>query len=422
MYVRDVDIVNFKGIEQCHLSFQQGFNLLIGENGQGKTSILEAIAVGMGGFISGIATSLVRPRHFSMDEVRTVYQEQGDGGYSPEYFWPSVGIHLICQDREYSWIRVKRGANSRSTVVPRDICHIAEQLVYHDVESILPVISYQSAARVWAQKREKKYDFSRLVYKRESAYIDCLTDEASMKLLLNWCSRMEQIAWQKGKKIREYEAVKYVISQVMSRLQTFPVTVFYNKQSEELMCQMRDTMLPISALSAGYQSLIWMCLDIAYRMAVLNPSLKEHINKTPGVVLIDELDLHLHPQWQWKVIDALRYAFPNVQFIATTHSPIIISSAKNVQCIDIRDVCHVEVYANGYGLELQTILKSMQHTVEIPQQVQQVLHNFYKAIDAGNLLQAKLFFQQLEKEIASDNPILTKARETLELELEFGGE
>lgn len=94
------------------------------------------------------------------------------------------------------------------------------------------------------------------------------------------------------------------------------------------MYQEGQLILPVMDLSAGFQSLIWMVFDIAYRMAVLNPFLGEKVSETRGIVLIDELDMHLHPKWQWGVIDALRSVFPNVQFIATTHAPILFASSK----------------------------------------------------------------------------------------------
>lgn len=70
-------------------------------------------------------------------------------------------------------------------------------------------------------------------------------------------------------------------------------------------------------------------------MAVLNPYMKENIAKTQGVVLIDEIDMYLHPRWQWNIINALRKVFPNVQFVVATHSPILFASAKDVWLIDV---------------------------------------------------------------------------------------
>lgn len=170
-----------------------------------------------------------------------------------------------------------------------------------------------------------------------------------MKLMLEWCSRMEQIAWQTEKPVREYEAVKKAVAAAMTRLESAPVDIFYDKRSEELMYRKNGTVVPISVLSAGYQSLIWMVFDIAYRMAALNPFLAEDISQTPGLVLIDELDVHLHPRWQWHVIDVLRSIFPHVQFLATTHSSIIIVSAKNVWCIDIEDLSALKTALSEVG-------------------------------------------------------------------------
>ena len=90
--------------------------------------------------------------------------------------------------------------------------------------------------------------------------------------------------------------------------------------------------VPFHLLSDGYRNVVGMAADIAYRMATLNPHLLERvIGETPGIVMIDEIDLHLHPNWQRQVVDHLLRAFPQVQFVATTHSPFIIQSLYGVK-------------------------------------------------------------------------------------------
>ena len=87
------------------------------------------------------------------------------------------------------------------------------------------------------------------------------------------------------------------------------------------------TVLPFSALSDGYRNVIKIILDIATRMCILNPYLKgEALKMTHGVVVIDELDLSLHPTWQRRIIQILKTLFPKIQFICATHSPFIIQS------------------------------------------------------------------------------------------------
>ena len=72
-----------------------------------------------------------------------------------------------------------------------------------------------------------------------------------------------------------------------------------------------------------------MVLELAYRSVLLNPAMENIAAETEGVVLIDEIEMHLHPAWQWKVLKVLQETFPKVQFIISTHSPIVLSSAKN---------------------------------------------------------------------------------------------
>lgn len=417
MYVKEIAIHDFKGIEHCQLSFRQGFNLIIGENGKGKTSLLEALAIGISGFLAGVHGGEIHPRNFLAEEARTEYILQGDGAYEPENHWPRVDMTVELHDRTYQWERSKESYRAQTKTTPRDICHAAEQLTA-DTQAILPIICYQSAARVWSQKRKKQTNaFSRKKTSRIAGYIDCVSNESSMKLMLEWCSRMEQIAWQADKPVREYEAVKHAVAAAMTQLEAAPVDIFYDKRSEELMYRKNGAVVPISVLSAGYQSLIWMVFDIAYRMAALNPFLAENISQTPGLVLIDELDVHLHPRWQWQVIDVLRSIFPNVQFLATTHSPIIIASAKNVWCIDIEDLAAPKTALSGYGLEVDYILRQIQKAADLPAPVKTMLETFYRHIDEEDLSQAKETLSQLETEIGMESPLAVKARERLELEI-----
>lgn len=92
--------------------------------------------------------------------------------------------------------------------------------------------------------------------------------------------------------------------------------------------------LPFSQFSDGYRTMMSMVADIAYRMALLNPMLGKKVLETPGVVLIDEVDLHLHPLWRARVLQDLQAIFPYVQFIVTTHAPMVISFVPG-SCIRI---------------------------------------------------------------------------------------
>lgn len=338
MYLSKIHIENFRGIKNADFDFDRSVNIIIGDNGTGKTSVLEAIVVALGGFLSGIDG--VNTIHFSKDEIRRENQLTGKGSNNVAYKTPirvDVCLEMAVKEqgktklRSFEFTRQKKSIQSaRSTVEPRDICREAQRMA-EDRHAVLPVISYQSFSRVSNQKKDKwENPFSKDDYSRAVGYVDCLEEAANEKMLANWCKRMEQVAWQQEEKIPEYEIVKKTVSKFMRFMQEDErIRIYYDKRTEELVYTNEEEVLPIRLLSSGFRNLLGIVFDITYRMAVLNPDLLGNIvEMTPGIVLIDEIDLHLHPKWQWKVVDALKNTFPKVQFIVTTHSPIIIASCK----------------------------------------------------------------------------------------------
>ena len=409
MQLKSVSIKNFKGIDEKNIVFKPGFNLIKGANGTGKTSILEAIAVGLGGFIAGLPDVITR--HFSSDEVRKVYMKTGDGSYNKTNIMPlEVTIEAVLNGKEYSWTRGKSSINaSRSTTQPRDICHKAEKMA-EDSNCEFPVLAYLSAARVWSQRRERTDDIFRKNYFRTVGYTDALIDASNTKLLLNWCMKMEMLEWKKEKKIAEYEAVKHAVSQFMDIMEeSNGHEVFYDKQEEQLMYKVDDKILPIMQLSAGYQSLVWMAFDIAYRMAVLNPDKKDAIAQTRGVVLIDEIDLHLHPRWQWNIVNALKLVFPNVQFIAATHSPILFAATDQLWLIDVEED-EVRYSESRCGYDANSVLEIFMGAKSKNSKTEELIHSIYVAIQNQEYKLAEERIEKLESITGENYPDVIMAR------------
>jgi len=424
MNLSRVRIKNFKGIEEKELLFIPGFNLIKGENGKGKTSILEAISVGMGGFIAGIPE--IATRHISINEIRKEYKLAGDGSCECNYRVPvEVEMEANFGDSHYHWVRTRTSVNSsRSTIQPRDIVRLAEELASNE-NSELPVLIYEAAGRVWEQKRQKvENPFGKKIV-RTIGYMDTLLEASNIKMLRNWCIKMEMNEFKLKKEISEYEAAKKAVADFMQIINgdaDKQYKVFYDSQLEELMFQNEEEILPISDLSAGYQSLIWMVFDIAYRMALLNPQRGKDVALTKGIVLIDEIDMHLHPKWQWNIISALTNVFPNVQFIATTHAPILFASAKNVQVIDIDDE-KIEYCNSHYGIDINESIQEFQQTDEVPRSIKQLSDKIYDAVDDGEFNSAELLLKELEEALEENHPLVTKFRTLLDLEtMDWEGE
>ena len=416
MILKKVHITNFKGIEECAIELEKGFNLIIGNNGYGKTSILEAISVGLGGFIAGLEE--VATKHFTQDEIRVILEKQGEGSFNKRYMTPvSVECEAIVENETYEWVRKKNSLKaSRSTVEPRTICKKAYQMA-NESEHILPVLSYQSTARMWMQKREAIEDvFSKKFY-RTVGYVGCLQEASNIKMLMNWVRHMEKMEWKRKETIGEYYGVKKAVCKFMQCMMDEEVLSFeYDDQSDELIFLTNTNTLPVRYLSAGYQSLIWMIFDIAYRMALLNPNLLENISETPGVVLIDELDMHLHPKWQWKVMESLIETFPSVQFIAATHSPIIIASCKDINIIKIDEYKDIQYNNSPYGMDINYTLDSCQDSQALPEDVRKILEKFNDDIDNFDLAAAEEKLYALKVILGEGHPRVTWAETTLDFE------
>ncbi|MFT8362813.1 MAG: AAA family ATPase [Sporolactobacillus sp.] len=408
MHINDIQLNNFKLYKNKAISFNTNFSLIIGDNGVGKTSILEALCVGLGGFLAGI--SGVNTRNIHMDEVRISGHTEGDATYTSEPQFPcSINCTGQIDGKSFSWKRSINNKNGRTDRInAKKITKLASDMqrkITQEVnkEIILPIISYQGAGRLYSQKREKwttpfeKGQFSRLI-----GYTDCLEAESNIKLFVDWFRRMKAISLQRSKEIGELYSTRKAISTFMQNLSENGETasIDYDFEKNEVVVDLGSEELPLRLMSSGYRSIIGMVADIAFRMSLLNPQLRENAaQRTPGVVLIDELDLHLHPKWQWRIIEDLKKTFPCVQFIATTHSPILIASCEEGEVIDISDESK-HVRSQPYGWQVADVLSEIMGTSNRTLNIENDI-NLYE----------KLYSEKLNKEL-NDN----KKRKFNELE------
>ena len=208
--------------------------------------------------------------------------------------------------------------------------------------------------------------------------------------------------------------------QMMSELKEMP-QVYYSRQHKDIVYLERDEILPISCLSAGYQSVLWMIMDIAYRLATLNPG-KNNLMECKGVVLIDEVDRHLHPKWQWNVVKTLEKTFPNIQFIIATHSPIIISSCKAGNLILIDDKQEIRYLKDAYGYSVNDVLELCQGSSDVLKNIKMLREEFDIAITECNYDKAVQIVNKMTEEYGTDNTEVIKVKTELEMEQSFGEE
>lgn len=398
MRVDSLRVENFKKYEYYEQQFEGNFTLIIGDNGAGKTSILEAICASLGEYLVGIDG--VKPkRSFKNEEIRFSYKTIGQGSI---HFSPSLPIEVEMYGSIFNtpmnWTRYKEFIDGRTKRTGDDVAGLArhkQTLINNDKSSeiVLPLISYQSAGRLFSQKREKWVNpFNDERTSRFVGYYGCLEEESDMKLMTHWFRRMKGLQMQSNATIGEYQSVINAINTFMTVMEGPNWGgIDFDFNLEEIMICKDDTWLPIRMFSAGYRGLIGMVTDLAYRTAVLNPQLLERATAlTPGIVLIDELDLHLHPKWQWRVIEALTKTYPMVQFIATTHAPILIASCMSGQVIDLNNYINSSD-ESPYGWRIEDVLDKMMGTFIRSPEIEQDINSL-----------RKLYSKKLNNELANE--------------------
>lgn len=428
MRIKELKLKNFRCYEKTEIKLNPDYTVLIGVNGAGKTTILDAISIALGGYISvfdgmGIYGINKNDSHYKMYELGSSIER--------EHQFP-VEIYVDCEmdnKKEISWKRTLNGEKGRtSNTGAKEITEYAskiqDEIKAGNKDLVLPMVAYYGTGRLWMQKRDrnvrdKKENFSRL-----KGYIDCLDSASNEKMMLKWFEKMTYLELQEGKRIPELDVVKKALSEGYKAIDDTIKTAEFNfkvKSSEIEVSIKRENgvieSLPLRILSDGIKSTLSMIADIAYRMAILNPQLLDNIlKKTSGIVLIDEIDMHLHPSWQKRVISVLCKIFPKVQFIFTTHSPSVLSNISN-QNILVLD--NFEIYSlknMTYGKDVEAILREVMRTEVRPKEVVEKLKLFNDMLDKNNISEAKNILKELEKILGEDDSEVVERRISLELE------
>lgn len=421
MLLKKLSISNFKMFEQLDLQFEQGFNLLLGDNGVGKTTILEAASVAIAGFLIGMED--VPTRNILKPDVR--YQNIKDSNGTPNRIYGSeptqVTSVLHYNGTDYEWTRAKKDATAgtRTTITPKEILNVSQRLVNSTNDKLWPLISYQSASRHWVLARSDAHEKKRKqLHDRRCGYLGCLNTASNLISIYDWCKQMEWGSFKSKKVAINYEKFGEMISKFMSIMNDGIVSeVFFHPYLEKLLYMEDGEYKEIEDLSAGYQSVLNLVIDLAYRMAILNPDAGDKTSNAEGIVLIDEIDSNLHPKWQWRIVEALTETFPNVQFIAATHSPIIVSSCKNANIISI-DKKEVQYIESSYAFSVNEILKDMLGYYMRPEKVENLIEEFEKYMDRDAYDEAKVALIQLVDMLGEEHPKVIALKSEFEIEAE----
>lgn len=413
---------------------KSNITVFIGNNGAGKTNILKSVATSLSWFVSRLRS------------------EKGNGQPIPEEVIlnnaPSAAVKVEVEEdkQQFDWIisktRKGRKASQISDLsgVNQLTSKFREALTNNPIQQSLPLIVFYPVERVILDiplKIRGKHSFEQI-----DGYDNALVQGVDFRRFFEWFREREDIENEtslpddfqekisqhiseifKAKKKSQKQFIQRLerilklekdrqLSAVREAIQTF-MPDFSNlkvrrKPHLHMSVDKNKKRLNVLQLSQGEKSLMALVGDIARRLAMMNPDLEKPLHGD-GIVLIDEIDMHLHPTWQRSIIERLTATFPNCQFILSTHSPLVISDSKDILVYAIEDN-KLNVLPHLYGKDVNSVLLDEMDTSIRNRSIEEKLNDLLDSIHNAKLDVARKQLTELEADLPENNIELTKAR------------
>ncbi|MCK9397580.1 MAG: AAA family ATPase [Methylobacter sp.] len=442
MHVKQLKLTNFRRFGELTIPFYDGVDAIepnaivfIGNNGAGKTAILDALALSLSWLVARIN------------------REKGSGGSLADADIlngknaSTIGLQIDYDQSTYEWLlsKTRKGRVKTSDSQLSDVTRLAgcfREKLTGDQQTSLPLIANYPIERVVLDiplKIRTRHSFGQL-----DGYDNSLQQGVDFRRFFEWFReredaeneirssemrqqfnelyeqyknktehKLENIAdlfkalnqIEATARDRQLTAIRVAIESFMPEFDNLRVQ---RKPRLQMLINKNGKALDVGQLSQGEKSLMALVGDIARRLAMMNPALQNPLEGS-GIVLIDEVDMHLHPNWQRAIIGNLNRTFPNCQFILTTHSPIVISETPNLLCYALNNG-GLEKLPNLYGMDVnQVLLQDMDADIRNAD-IQNSLDQLRDNLQDGKLNVAKQLLTELESKIAIDHLELNKAR------------
>jgi predicted ATP-binding protein involved in virulence len=401
----------YRCFEALDLHLEPDLTVLFAENGGGKTAVLTALAAGLTPFQSGT------PRGLKLDPRRDPRQITLDARGRREPAGPCTLIWTadVGAAAGVNWISIVNPASNRAPDIHHgDLVDAMEQVRRPGAR--WPLFAFYGMDRMGRGKASTRPTAS--PPDRWEGYAGSLNAALDDSALLTWLLEevlADTVRRQQGEPER---ALARAVMDTVARATPGVTRSWYDPRERSPVVRFENGhVVPWRDLSDGFHVYLALVADIARRAVILNerdgaeaPALLE------GVVLIDEIDLHLHPRWQRVVLDGLREVFPRLQFIVTTHSPQVLSSAENRQVRHLVDGKVQEYGVFVEGRDSNAILRDLMGTNDRDAVGQARLRALHDAIDQGLREQAEVLFAEIQAKWGDVDPALIRARGLMDWE------
>lgn len=381
MVIKNLSLTNVRAYTQAEFEFQPGMNLLVGINGVGKTTVLDALRICLSIILPKITASKNRKDSFAFTDIKI---GSNNLQVSCDFEFGSVPFNLLIQkQKEGTVINDPGNPREQVTEIPD------KELITPSIIEIFPnstKLPNQAIGVFFSTKRslitEKSPTKSSAVGGQAAAFADALSDnrEFNLSTFAHWFRVQQELGKENSAALKNIDVLRSAVTQFLPQFNNLNI----NGEDGEtnFTIEKAGTTLSIKQLSDGERGVLALVLDIVRRLSQANPGLENLLQRGTGTILIDELDLHLHPKWQRSIVENLTRVFPSCQFIVTTHSPQIIPTLEpeRVQLINYDEIVHPD---RTLGMDSNWILRHLMETDDRPENATEFIQEVEDLITAG---------------------------------------
>jgi len=430
MRIDRLEITNFKRFEWQSLALHPQFTLLAGANGVGKTSLLDALSIAMGVWLESPPDSSVRncKRKIFDSEIRLHPSLEGDR-IQFQQIAPAIikATGSLAGQGGITWARrsgARRSVSAYDLSPAQKVVDKVYRQVRQDEKVICPVIAYYGAGRTWlpSNRRIERPVKSNGPALRWAAFYDWCNERIRFDDLKRWFQReTTEMGNRQGRRRPGFDAVARAILSCVPGADR----VWFDSDRDDIVLSITGHAQPFGNLSAGQRTMLGLVADLAIKCVTQNAwllpedqldgdkdTIPRVLRETPGVVLIDELDVHLHPIWQRRVASDLKRNFPAIQFVATSHSPQIIGELQPEE-IRLMTMEGIQTPGQSFGLDSNEVLQSLMGADALDPDVEREYATLFNLLTQRPLDAAEAKLHELQARLGKTAP-LQRATATLD--------
>jgi predicted ATP-binding protein involved in virulence len=399
---------NFRGFERIDIAFDKRLTVLVGVNGAGKSSVLDALAVALSTVAAGIRSNPTHGRRLRESDVRA-----GVGTCSVALD-ARIGGHAVTWSAVATRPGWPREAPSNFTQL-RVVTDEARAAIERGTDVRLPLAVYYPVNRAVQSiptRIRTKHEFGAL-----AAYDGALDGAATnFKLFFEWFREREDVENERKARSKtrpiftdaQLDAVRRAIERFMPDFSDLRI----ERAPQRMLVTKRGVPFTIEQLSDGEKCSLTLVGDLARRLVLANPGAKDAL-AAPAVVMIDEIDLHLHPRWQRSALERLLHAFPACQFIVTTHSPQVLAAVPRESIRLLADFKVALPAVETLGRDSNAILSQVMDDSTRPTKTLAQITAIGQALDQSDFAHARSLLDQLATTVSEQDGEVVRLRTLL---------